>query len=102
MRMMGGARNGYCSKLSPVSVYAPSRDVRIAMTIATIGRRMKNSATLGSRLRGGLADRLHLHARPHSLHPFHDHPLARLEPVAHDVEGADPLLHLDRPERDLV
>ena len=46
MRMIGGARNGYCSKLSPVSVKTPSSTVRIAMTIATIGRRMKNSATL--------------------------------------------------------
>ena len=45
MRMMGGARNGYCSMLSPVSVKTPSSTVRIAMTIATIGRRMKNSAT---------------------------------------------------------
>ena len=43
--MVGGARNGYCSKLSPVSEKTPSSTIRIAMTIATIGRRMKNSAT---------------------------------------------------------
>ena len=45
MRIVGGARKGYCSKLRPVSVKMPSSDMRIAMTIATMGRRMKNSAT---------------------------------------------------------
>ena len=39
---------------------------------------------------------------PHPLHPIHDHPLAGLEPLGHDVEVADPLVHLDGPEPDLV
>jgi hypothetical protein len=43
--MVGGARNGYCSKLSRRSEYVPSRTVRIAITMATMGRRMKKSAT---------------------------------------------------------
>ena len=48
-RIDGGARNGYCSKASLRSEAVPSRTVRIAMTIATIGRRMKNCAIGPSR-----------------------------------------------------
>ena len=40
--MLGGARNGYCSTDKPGIVTTPIMTVRIAMTIATIGRRMKN------------------------------------------------------------
>src|SRR6266478_1491896 len=43
--MVGGARKGYCSTLSPCNARTPSKTVRIAMTMATIGRRMKNWAT---------------------------------------------------------
>jgi hypothetical protein len=45
IRMVGGARKGYCSTLSPCNALSPSKTVRIAMTMATIGRRMKNWAT---------------------------------------------------------
>ena len=45
MRMVGGARKGYCSKLSRMSVETPRSTIRIEITIATIGRRMKNWAT---------------------------------------------------------
>ena len=43
-RIVGGARKGYCSKLSPRRLLSPSSTVMIAMTIATIGRLMKKSA----------------------------------------------------------
>src|SRR5512139_285525 len=43
-RMFGGARNGYCSMARPLIVTTPSMTVRIEMTMATIGRRMKNCA----------------------------------------------------------
>jgi hypothetical protein len=42
---LGGARNGYCSIDSPLMVTTPSSTVRIEMTIATMGRRMKKFAT---------------------------------------------------------
>ena len=70
------------------------------MTIATIGRRMKNSATATLRAsRPASPDGLHLHAGPHPLHPLDDHPLAGLEPVRHDVEVADALVDRHGPER---
>jgi hypothetical protein len=34
MRIVGGARKGYCSKLSPRSVLRPRRTVMMAMTMA--------------------------------------------------------------------
>src|SRR5215472_14740230 len=126
MRIVGGARNGYCSKESRLSVATPRITIRIEMTMATMGRRMKNCATaLSSRLAlagrwsrwwgrgrrrcggrravgGGLRLESHLHAGPHLLHALDDHPLAGLEPLAHDVEVVDAVTQAHRPERDLV
>src|SRR5262245_63694000 len=42
-RIVGGARLGYCSMGSFNNVATPSKTVTIAMTIATVGRRMKKS-----------------------------------------------------------
>src|SRR5262249_17225029 len=101
--------------------------VRMAMTIATIGRRMKNSATAlasalrlrGGRRRGGrgrgrgrrrlvsagLPVRewpqlgLHLHARTRLLHPLDNDALAGLEPGGDDVELLIGLAQRHGPER---
>src|SRR5689334_11796618 len=101
MRIVGGARNGYCSKLSPIRDFTPSIKIRIEMTIATIGRRMKKPA-MGSvppargrrrllarrcwRLAwlrrlfcGRVGDDLHLDAGPHLLQSLDDHALVALE-----------------------
>src|SRR4026208_886516 len=43
-RMDGGARNGYCSIERPLRLNSPIRTIRIEITIATMGRRMKKFA----------------------------------------------------------
>src|SRR5215217_6047024 len=43
-RMLGGARNGYCSIESPRITTTPIKSVRIEITIATIGRPIKKLA----------------------------------------------------------
>src|SRR5262249_45880381 len=117
--MEGGARKGYCSKASLRTDAVPSSKVRIAMTIATIGRRMKKCAMgLSSpsgawrgrpraapagprpwrRGRSGLA----LHARPPLLDALHDDPLAGLEPARHDDEVPDTLVQGHGPQGDLI
>src|SRR5205823_7191043 len=128
--MVGGARNGYCSKLSLRSEYVPSSTVRMAMTIATIGRRMKNPAmvrlasALGlrrgrrcwgrrRRRRGRLSRRrhsvggrpelgLHHDPGPHLLEALDDHALAGLEPGRDDVEVLVGLAQGQGAHRDLV
>src|SRR5687767_14201169 len=107
--MVGGARNGYCSKLRRSSVAAPSMTVRIAITIATMGRRMKKFATtsaprvrLGHR-RGGRRRRLrfglHLHPGPDLLDAVDDHSLSGLHPRRHDVEVIGRIAQRDGPCR---
>src|ERR1051325_1828743 len=43
-RIVGGARNGYCSMLRPFKLKSPIKTRMIEMTIATIGLRMKKFA----------------------------------------------------------
>src|SRR5262245_24183872 len=103
-RIVGGESSGYCSMESFCRVATPTRTMTIEMTIATVGRRMKNSAIAsvrgsgrGRRRRGqdqlGIADlhhrRLHLHAPLHFLQPLDDDALARLQALLDDPEGAD-------------
>src|SRR5512139_3304137 len=120
--MLGGARNGYCSTDNPVIVTVPSSTVSIAMTIATIGRRMKKLAIgylspgYGGRLRitrlfrrcalgfrSGWADvgcesGVDLGARPGLLDAVHDHPFPRLEALPDDQHLPDGFAGLDRPQ----
>src|SRR5712671_5604535 len=73
----GGAIGGYCSIARVKIDNAPATMIRMAMTIAKIGRPMKSLATL-LRL-SGLGRRLdgaHQRSRLHFLHPGHDHPFA--------------------------
>src|ERR1051325_1001100 len=43
-RIVGGARNGYCSMLRPFNVKRPISTMMMEITMATIGRRMKKFA----------------------------------------------------------
>src|SRR5437879_6172916 len=111
--------------LSPVSVKSPSTTTMIEMTIATIGRRMKNSATGARSLLRRRLDGLRAHdqAVADAVQTVDDDALARLQPLvdhplvvdlhprldlagAHRVAVADdrdlvrPLHLLDRALRD--
>src|SRR4029453_14875281 len=44
MRMVGGARNGYCSNDRPRRLLRPRRTVMMPKTIAAVGRGMKKFA----------------------------------------------------------
>src|SRR5262245_60243064 len=102
-RIVGGESSGYCSMESFCSVARPTRTITIEMTIATVGRLMKNSAIgsvrgggrglLGGRAQVGIADlhhrRLHLHALLHLLQPFDDDALARLEACLDHAQRAE-------------
>src|SRR4029079_365248 len=107
--MVGGARNGYCSKDSPRRVLSPSITMMIEMTMATMGRRMKKLAMAlrpGGRRgrRRGVLDAHHLgldlHAGASLLQTLDDDAIARGQPLVDDPQGADPLAgvhgaHLD-------
>src|SRR5689334_9584925 len=99
--------------LRPLSVKSPSTTVMIEITIATIGRRMKNSATRAPLLRGLRRDRLRAHDQP-VTYPCqavdHDR-LAALQPVVDDpvvvdtrpgLDGADARRVVGADGRDLV
>src|SRR6185436_1417446 len=106
--MVGGARKGYCSKLRLRRVLSPSRTMMIEMTMATMGRRMKNCAMAlalrhrdGGRLGGGRTGR-HLHPRADFLHALHHDPVAGFQPFVDEPEGADALPRLDHAQLDSV
>src|SRR6185369_12258466 len=129
-RTLGGASAGYCSIGSPDSALSPTRTVRIAMTIATMGRRMKKWPMrsvfpavrwrFGSRVRGrfrlrrrgrlrrrtGLFDghdrRLDRDAVADFLQPFDDDLLAGREPAFDYPQRIDAFAGLDRTHRDLA
>src|SRR4051812_12823473 len=81
-RMLGGARNGYCSTERPRVMTSPGMAVGRELIMATMGRGMKKFAPPRlpsprppgpSRLPLGLARRhLHLAPRPDLLHPLDD------------------------------
>src|SRR5215467_357654 len=95
-RILGGARNGYCSMDSLRRTTIPNITVRIEMTIATIGRLIKKfdmaSAAFcllarfaGRRRCCGLRCRNHFASRRYLLHALDDHPLPWAEPLKHNV-----------------
>ena len=65
----------------------------MAITIATIGRLMKNLDM--ARYFDCERLRIHLHSLANLLHAFGDHALARLEALADDPLRADAVAHLD-------
>src|SRR5882762_7120384 len=92
----GGAIGGYCSIGSVKTDKAPATMIRMAMTIAKIGRSMKNLAMLLG-LSGGYRrlDRAHDHSRLHLLHPGHDHPLAFVQSALYHPSVAQGAGRLD-------
>src|ERR1700704_2262608 len=99
----GGAIGGYCSIGSATIDNAPATMIRMAMTIAKIGRSMKNLAML-LRL-SGLDRRLdgtHQNSRLRFLHPGHDHPLAFVQSALHHPLVTQGPGRLDDAQLDLV
>src|SRR5215510_1055817 len=78
-RMLGGARNGYCSTASLLTVMVPSITVRIEITMATMGRRIKKFDIafpyLFLRRRYGLFGGSHQHSGPQPLQSFRYDPV---------------------------
>src|SRR2546427_11944285 len=106
---------GNCAIGSCTSAAAPTITMRIAMTMATIGRLTKNFAivrcslsALGSTGRAGCRlrrsrlcrGRLRIHHHPgfHFLHSFNYDPLARLEPLRDDPPVPDLLANFHRAD----
>src|SRR3954471_17542458 len=89
---------------------APIRVIRIAMTIATIGRRMKNLDMIGcltTRRRGGRrrwGPRLRVHHRafPRFLDAFDNDLVTGLESFLDDPIVVDPPAHFDGLDMHLV
>src|SRR5260221_531466 len=99
----GGAIGGYCSIGRAKIDNAPATMIRMAMTIAKIGRSMKNLAML-LRL-SGLDRRLdgaHESSRLRFLHPRHDHSLAFVQSALHHPLVAQGPGRLDDARGDLV
>src|SRR4029453_3749224 len=90
--------SGYWAVGSFVIATYPAIVVRIAMTIATIGRRTQRAppgllpGVLGRRpprMRGGRGPpRRGGQPRLHALQPFHDDPVSGLEPLVDDVRAS--------------
>src|SRR5262245_42430502 len=114
--MVGGTMSGYCATGSETRQTRPRRTVTIAMTLARIGRSMKNldianrsprspcrRRGVGRRRRvavGGMgAD---LAPRDGLQDPLDDHPVVRLQPLIHDEGIAHLLAGLDRSPLDHV
>src|SRR5882762_1579860 len=99
----GGAIGGYCSIGSATIDKAPATIIRIAMTIAKIGRSMKNLAML-LRLSGldRRLDGVHENSRLRFLHPRYDHPFAFVQSALHHPLVAQGPGRLDDARGDLV
>src|SRR5579862_3840050 len=79
---------------------APTITVRIAITMATIGRLIKKldmASPLVAR-QGRLARRFrfHMHARTDLLNPIDDHALTRIQPIANHPGGPHLVANVDR------
>src|SRR5215510_8317635 len=68
----GGAIDGNCETGRPTIVIAPTMTVRIEITIATMGRLMKNRDTLAPSLRRLTSDNVDDNALPDSQEAFDD------------------------------
>src|SRR5258708_37340207 len=97
-RISGGAMLGYSAIGSCTIATRPMITMRMEMTIATIGRLMKNLAMALARPLGLDQCGLDLLAGFHSVDSLDDDPLARLQPLLDDPEGADALSDLDLPK----
>src|SRR5882724_1986311 len=91
---------GYSAMGSCTIATRPMITMRMEMTMATIGRLMKNLAIVELFRRAGRGGRArrrpHLLAGSHPVGPLHDHSLAGLEPIGDDPERADARVDLHR------
>src|SRR6266849_5504422 len=105
---VGGAIGGYCSMGSCVMDSPPANMMMSAMTIAKIGRLMKNFAMTRllrgerRRARRRRLDGPHRGAGPHFLHAGDDHFFAFVQTVLDHPVGARRARRLDRAHRDAV
>src|SRR5215813_9602048 len=83
-------------------VTAPTITVTIAITIATIGRFMKNFDILISHVRRGYGRDLHGHAIPDFLYAFHYHSLSGLDSLINNPHRAGSLSDLHRPDANFI
>src|SRR5438093_1288731 len=106
----GGTMSGNCATGSPRIATRPPMTVTMAMTIATMGRPMKNRDMAlfprgrWSRRRRGLRNRLRVDddARLDLLNSLDDDALSGAQTLLDDPETADAIPGLDRPDFDLV
>src|SRR5271169_460102 len=87
---------GNCATGRPSMVITPTSTMRIAITIATMGRLMKNF-DMGLLVLCLRAKRLgvHLRARAYFLNAFGDDSFAWIQPVCNDPLGADAVADRD-------
>src|SRR5713101_1882128 len=84
-------------------VIVPTRTKTMEITIATMGRLMKNfDIGLPSPDFHGKWFGVHLHARTHLLHSLDDHAFTLLEPFRNNPLGADAVADLDRTDAHFV
>src|SRR5450759_1151784 len=113
--MSGGTMSGNCATGRPSIAMSPPRTVRIAMTIATMGRLMKKRAMASlpsaggqgrrgrrRRSRCGGIDGSDGRPRLHAGEPFDDYALAGGKPAFDDPHAPDALGRLDGPDLRLV
>src|SRR5438309_6016095 len=95
---------GYSAMGSCTIATRPMITMRMEITMATIGRLMKNLAIVELFRRAGCCGRArrrpHLLAGSHAIGPLHDHALAGLEPGGDDPERADARVDLHRAHVD--
>src|SRR5713226_341886 len=90
---------------SPAIETAPTMTMRIEITIATMGRLMKNldMELLSRRFRRcGIRLGIHRHARANFLHAFGHHSFARLQSIVNDPLVAHAVTGLHVPNSNLV
>src|SRR5438093_10696749 len=88
-------------------VTIPTSTIRMEMTMATIGRSMKNRAMAGllrsrARLRGRVRRQSDFLAGAYPVAALDDDPLAGLQPLGHRPHRANPHIDLDRSAVDRV
>src|SRR6202171_48082 len=104
---------GYWAAGSPERATNPRMTVRMARTIATIGRLTKKRTTLplsegasgrrrSARSVGGDRGGAHRHAGPQAREVGEDHLVAEAQPLLDDPEGVDLRPHLHHPDVDLA
>src|SRR5208282_1220814 len=94
---------GNCATGKLRMVRAPTITRTIEITMATMGRLMKNfDIGLPSFVFAGVGLGSHRCALPHLLHAFGDDAIARLEPAVNDPVAADAVAHLNSSDFRLV